>query len=393
MSRLPRTVLALGLVSLLADLASEMVYPLLPRYLTEVLGAGVVALGLIEGVAEATASLVKLLSGRWSDRLARRKPLVVAGYSLAGATRPLIGLAAAWPVVLGLRFVDRVGKGIRGAPRDALIVDATPPSLRGAAFGLHRAMDHAGAVLGPLVAAGLLLLPGMTLSRVFVWTLVPAAAVVVVLVLAVREAPRATAPAPATAAELKGGLGTLPRPLRRLLLAIVVFTLGNSTDAFLLLRLGQAGVAVSGVALLWSAHHVVKMLGAYLGGRLADRQGRRPWIVAGWGLYAVLYAGFALLDGTVALIVCFLVYGLALGVTEPAEKAWVADLAPAAGRGLAFGAYHASTGLAALPASLAFGALWAVYGPAVAFLSGAFLALLAAALLAGVRPSTAGQST
>ncbi len=383
---LPKTVLALGLVSLLADLSSEMVYPLLPRYLAEVLGVGLVSLGLIEGVAEATASLVKLVSGAWSDRLRRRKPLVVAGYALAGAARPLIGLARVWPVVLGLRFVDRLGKGLRGSPRDALIADVTPPALRGSAFGVQRAMDHAGAVLGPLVAAALLSIEGVTLSEVFLWTAVPSVAVIVVLVLAVRERDRAPAgrPAPGARPSLEGGLGALPPGLKRLLLAFLVFTLGNSTDAFLLLRLGQVGVEARWVAVLWAAQHAVKMVAAFLGGRLSDRVGRRWLVAGGWALYGGVYLCFAAAGSPAVLVAVFLAYGLYHGLTEPAEKAWVVDLAPAALKGTALGAYHGAIGLAALPASLLFGLLWKAFGPATAFLTGAALALAASLLLARV---------
>lgn len=381
-SRLPRTVLALGVVSLLADLSSEMVYPLLPRYLTEVLGAGLLSLGLIEGLAEATAALVKLASGIWSDRVARRKPLILFGYGLAGLARPLMGLARVWPVVLVLRFVDRLGKGLRGAPRDALLAEATPLALRGRAFGLHRAMDHAGAVLGPLAAAALLLLPGMTLSRLFLATAVPALAVLAVLLFAVEEPPRILEGAGPKFS--LAGLGALPAELKRLYLALLVFTLGNSTDAFLLLELGRSGLAASEIALLWSAQHVVKMAGAYLGGRLSDHLGRRRPVVAGWIIYAATYLAFAATDQRGALVIVFLVYGLYHGLTEPAEKAWVVDLAPAAQKGTALGAYHGALGIAALPASLLFGALATQLGPAVAFSAGAALALLACLLLAAV---------
>lgn len=378
---LPRTVLALGLVSLLADLSSEMVYPLLPRYLAEVLGVGLVSLGLIEGVAEATAALVKLASGAWSDRLRRRKPLVIAGYALAGVARPLIGLASVWPVVLGLRFVDRFGKGLRGSPRDALIADVTPPALRGTAFGVQRAMDHAGAVLGPLVAAALLSIEGVTLPEVFLWTALPSAAVIAVLVLGVKERDRLPSPAPVglplAGSSPTAGLRALPSELRRLLFALLLFTLGNSTDAFLLLRLGQVGVEARWVAVLWAAQHAVKMLAAYFGGRLSDRLGRRSLVAGGWVLYAGVYLCFAAAGSPAVLVAVFLIYGLYHGLTEPAEKAWVVDLAPAELKGTALGAYHGALGLAALPASLLFGLLWQVFGVATAFLTGAALALAA----------------
>jgi MFS family permease len=388
--RLSGTVVALGVVSFLTDLSSEMIYPLLPLFLTTVLAAGPRALGVIEGAAESVASLLKVVSGVWTDRTRRRKPLVVFGYGLAGLARPLVGLAASWPAVMVLRLTDRVGKGVRTSPRDALIADVTPAELRGRAYGLHRAMDHAGAVAGPLVAAALLTLAGMEMRHVFLLAAIPAAVVIVVLVAGVREP--AAAATPATAAGAANDRGRLPRGFWRLLVAILVFTLGNSTDAFLLLRLGGAGIAPTGVALLWSAFHVVKSITTYLGGRLSDRLGRFPMILGGWLVYAAVYAGFAAFDSRRALVATFLAYGLYFGLTEPVEKAWVAELAPAALRGRAFGYYHGAVGLAALPASLLFGALWQLYGAGTAFLTGAGLALAGCAFLLLVPPGpTAGD--
>ena len=377
--KLPAAVVALGVVSLLTDLSSEMIYPLLPVFLTTVLGAGPQALGLIEGIAESTASLLKVVSGRWSDRARRRKPLVVAGYSLAGAVRPLIGLATGWPTVLLFRFADRVGKGLRTSPRDALIADATPAPQRGEAFGLQRSLDHAGAVAGPLVAAALLAGAGLSLRAVFLLSVVPAAVAVGVLVGWVREAPRAALAPPAKAA---GAWRELGRPMHVVLAALLLFTLGNSTDAFLLLRLSGAGVSAAGVALLWSAFHVVKMVSTYVGGRISDRLGRRPMVIIGWAYYASIYLAFALVGSRAAMIATFLAYGLYYGLTEPVERAWVADLAPPHLRGTAFGLYHGVIGLAALPASLLFGLLWQRLGAPVAFLTGAGLALAATVLLA-----------
>ncbi len=370
----------LGLVSLFTDLSSEMIYPLLPVFLTGILGAGPAALGIIEGVAESTASILKLVSGWWSDRVRRRKPLVVCGYGIAAVARPLIGLAAAWPTVLGLRFADRVGKGLRTSPRDALIADATPPDLRGAAYGVHRAMDHAGAVLGPLVAVLLLQAAGLDLRHVFYAAAVPGAVVLVILLAGVHE-PASAAPDPSRPAP---SIREAARPLRPLLLALAVFTLGNSTDAFLLLRLAGAGISAAGVSALWAAHNLVRLGGNWFGGRLSDRAGRKPMMAAGFLLYAAVYATFALGAGRTVFIAAFLVYGIFFGLTEPTEKAWVADLAGPEGRGGAFGAYHATVGLAALPASIVFGALWSVLGAPAAFGLGSLLALAATGLLARV---------
>ena len=377
-ARLSSTVLVLGVASFLTDLSSEMIFPLLPIFLTTVLAAGPRALGVIEGFAESTASLLKVVSGVWTDRTRRRKPLVVLGYSLAGVARPLIAFAAAWPTVLALRIGDRIGKGIRTSPRDALIADVTPGDLRGRAYGLHRAFDHAGAVAGPLVAAALLHWGGLSIRQVFLLAAVPAALVILVLTLGVREPAAAPAASDASSGTEPGRLGL---PYRRLLLAIVVFTLGNSTDAFLLLRLGEVGLAPPLVAAVWSALHVVKSGTTYLGGRLSDRLGRRPMVIAGWLVYAAVYLAFAVVAAPVALVATFMVYGVHFGLTEPVEKAWVAELAPASLRGRAFGWYHGAIGFAALPASLLFGLLWQAFGSAAAFITGAALALVASGLL------------
>jgi len=313
---------------------------------------------------------------------------VVLGYGLASAARPLIGLATVWPAVLGLRFTDRVGKGLRTSPRDALIADATPPGLRGAAYGLHRAMDHAGAVLGPLAAAALLAVPGIGLRHVFLLAAVPGAAVVLVLLLAVKETERGSAHKTASTSKT---LGPAARALRPFLIAVGVFTLGNSTDAFLLLRLGDAGISAPWIAILWAALHTVKLTASAVGGRLSDRHGRRSLMLAGWAVYAAVYAAFAMVETPARFVVAFLVYGLYFGLTEPVEKAWVADLVPETVRGTAFGLYHATVGLAALPASVLFGLLWKAFGAPTAFATGAVLAALAALLLLRVpTPSTRG---
>ena len=393
LSRIPKTVVALGIVSLLTDVSSEMIYPLLPVFLATVLGAGTVTLGLIEGAAESTASLLKVASGIWTDRTKRRKPLIVAGYTLSGMVRPLIGLATVWPVVLVLRLADRVGKGLRTSPRDALIADVTEADARGEAYGFHRAMDHAGAVLGPLAAALLLKAAGLTLREVFLLAVVPAAAVLVVVLFGIKEpaARHADASQPPKSLAPWGALGT---DYRRLLLALLVFTLGNSTDAFLLLRLSDAGVSAAGIAALWSAHHVVKMIANYLGGRLSDRIGPRAMVLAGWLFYAAIYLAFGLVQSVPWLIAVFLAYGIYYGLTEPAERAWVAGLVPANLRGTAFGWYHCTVGIAALPASILFGLIWREWGIPAAFITGAVLAVLAALLLPGDRNDTpVGQAT
>jgi MFS family permease len=385
---IPGTVVTLGIVSFFTDLSSEMIYPLLPYFLSQVLGAGAVALGFIEGVAESTAAILKLVSGVLTDRSRRRKPLIIAGYALAGFVRPLIGFALVWPFVLAMRFLDRVGKGLRTSPRDALVADVTEEASRGKAYGFQRSMDHAGAVLGPLVAVALLTLARFPLRQVFLLAAVPAAIVIVLVIAGVHE-PGTAQPRDRmnSSWELRQNWADLGRDFKRLLLAVFVFTLGNSTDAFLLLGLSQAGVSPAGVAALWSLHHVIKMGASYYGGHLCDRGGPRRLILAGWTLYAVVYLAFGTLHSATARILVFMVYGIYYGLTEPCEKAWVAQLGPQRLRGTAFGCFNSVVGLASLPASLLFGWLWQVWGPGIAFGTGAALAGAAAALLLRVGTS------
>jgi MFS family permease len=368
---------ALGVVSLLTDTSTEMIYPLLPLFLTQTLGAGVAFVGLVEGVAESTASLLKLISGWLSDRMGRRKVLVAWGYSLSSLTRPMMAMALLPSHVLGIRFLDRIGKGIRTSPRDALIADSTPPEGRGAAFGFHRAMDHLGAVVGPILAFFFLPLVGGSYRAIFWLASIPAALCVLVLIASVRE----VGP--------QGSPGRLPllslRPydgkFKGFLCVVTLFTLGNSSDAFLLLRARQVGVAEVAIPLLWAALHVVKSVSSFGAGVLSDRLGRRGAIVAGWLVYAVVYAGFAVVGSAWQVWGLFLVYGLYFGLTEGVEKALVADLTPAAARASAYGVYHTAIGITALPASLLAGWLWQGFGAGVAFGTGAVLAVTAAVLL------------
>ncbi len=368
---------ALGVVSLLTDASTEMVYPLLPLFLTRTLGAGTAFVGLVEGVAESTASLLKLVSGWLSDRLRRRKALVAWGYGLSSLTRPLMALAAAPGHVLGIRFLDRIGKGIRTSPRDALIADSTPRESRGAAFGFHRAMDHLGAVVGPLLAFLLLPLVGGSFRAIFWLASIPAALCVLVLVVAVREAPPLGPPDRLPLLSLR----PYDRRFKGFLGIVTLFTLGNSSDAFLLLRAREAGVAETGIPLLWAALHVVKSSSSLGAGILSDRLGRRGAILAGWLTYAGVYAGFAAAGSAWQAWALFLVYGLYFGLTEGVEKALVADLTPVEARASAYGLYHTAIGITALPASLLTGWLWQAFGASVAFGTGAALAALAAMLL------------
>ncbi len=375
-------VLLLGAVSFLNDAASEMIYPLLPVFLTAVLGAGPVALGVIEGIAESTASFLKLASGFISDRAHRRKSWVVGGYLLSNAARPLIGLATSWTGVLALRFIDRIGKGLRTSPRDALIAESTPPEYRGKAFGFHRAADHGGAVVGPLLAALLLAFFTTDIKTVFILSVIPGLLTIVVLSAGVRETLVERKPAERhEPLRIRQAWREMPGALRQFVLILFLFTLGNSTDAFLLLKAQQLGVSVALIPVLWVALHIVKMGSSMPAGIASDRLGRKGVIVSGWIVYAMTYAGFMIAGSAWEAWALFAVYGFYFGLTEGVEKALIADLAPAHLRGSAFGLYNLMIGIGALPASLLFGWLWQSFGSAAAFGTGASLALAASLLL------------
>lgn len=379
--RLPIPVVLLGLTSLLNDVASDMVAPLLPLFLAGTLGAGPAAIGLIEGVADSTASLVKLWSGRQADRTGARKGLAMAGYVLSNLVRPLIAVARTWPFVLGLRFTDRVGKGIRTAPRDAMLAGAAGSGAKGRAFGLHRTMDHAGAAIGPLVAAGLLA-AGLPLREVFLASIVPGLAAVAVLGLGVRDPPRAAPPGPPP--PLRWEL--LPPPVRRLILGTAGLTLGSVPDAFLVLWLDRAGVPTPAVPLVWAGVHALRALVALPAGQLSDRLGRVPVMVAGWGLRLLVLLLLPLGTGPVAATVAFLAYGAATATTEGAERALVGEAVAEELRGSAFGLYHATAGLLALPAAAIFGAVWQLVSPMAAFhLAAVLVGLGVVAVLVGRR--------
>jgi MFS family permease len=378
---LPRNVKLLGLASLLNDVASEMIFPLLPQFLLTVLGGTRVHLGLIEGTADSASSLLKLWSGGWSDRAGRRKGLVVFGYALAALARPLIGLAVAPWQVFAARTADRVGKGLRTSPRDALIADSTESGTRGRAFGFHRAMDHLGAAIGPLLATGFLLVWPDEMRTLFLLSVVPGLLVLALLVFGLREPPP-TAP-PKEAVHLT--LAPFDRNFRLYLLALVVFTLGNSSDAFLLVRAAELGVPVAWLPVLWCVFHVAKSSGNLVLGRGVDRYGARPFLFLGWGVYAAVYLAFGLATAAWEVWVLFLCYAVFYGLTEPAEKALVAELAGGERKGLAYGWFNFAVGIATLPASLLFGALYQAFGALAAFGCGAGLALAAAALMLGVK--------
>lgn len=386
---LPRNVKILAAVSFLTDVASEMVYPLMPLFLTTVIGANATAIGTIEGLAESLSSLLRIPAGWWSDRTKRRKPLVVIGYTISSLVRPLIGLAQSASQVLLIRLSDRFGKGLRTAPRDALIADSVDSSRRGYAFGVHRGADNLGAVCGPLIAWVALTYGLADLRTLFAWTAVPGVLSVVLVVWLLRDTPQpAKEPArdtlvPETSNAPLGGA------FWRLIGVVFVFTLSLSTDAFLLLRASQLGVSASLIPILWAALHVVKVASGVYGGALSDRVGRRPLILGGWVVYAAVYVGFAYASTAWHIWALFVVYGVFFGMTEGAERAMVADLAPAARRGAAYGWFNAAVGLGALPASILFGLVWDTYGASTAFLAGASIATLATVLFALLVPLAA----
>jgi MFS family permease len=393
--RLPRTVVGLGLVSFFTDASSEAIFPLLPAFLVS-LGASGAFIGLVEGAAELVAAALKLATGLVADRARRLKPLVLAGYGLSTVIRPLVAFAAAPWHVLAVRVGDRVGKGLRTSPRDALIAGVTAPPMRARAFGFHRAMDHAGAVAGTLLGAGVLWLLGARaggspedadrMRTVFLWAALPGG--LALAALALTPEPPAPTPAPAVG---EGPAPGMPRLLRRALVALTLFALANATDAFLLVKAARMGAAAWIMPLLWLTLHLVKASTATAGGRLADAYGRRNALALGWCAYGVLWGAVGFAGSLPALFALTALYGTTHGLVEGAERALVAELAAAGRQGAAFGAYNMALGLAALAASTTFGAVWDRWGGAVAFAGSGALALLAAgALLALVPERRAG---
>lgn len=370
----------LGWISFFTDTAGEMIYPLLPLFLTETLRAGAMSIGVIEGVAEAANSLLKMISGWLTDRWGAPKRLVLGGYSLSSAARPLIAIANAWPQVLLIRFSDRLGKGIRSSPRDAMLASYAPDGMRGRVYGFHQAMDHAGAVFGPLIATVFLYFRPADYRTLFAWTIVPGL-LVVLLILGLPD-DRRVAARPRSKARESVTASPLGRNFHLAIAIVFLFSLGNASDAFLLLRLSNEGISSAWIPLLWALLHVVKMTSSVVGGVLSDSLGRRLMIALGYLWYAVIYGAFGYFSTAGVTIAVFLAYGLYFGLTEGVEKAWVADLVPAERRGIAFGIYNSAIGFGSLAASLIFGVLWTRVSPRAAFVTGAALALAASALLA-----------
>jgi len=382
--RLQPQVILLGFAALLNDAASELIYPLLPVFLTATLGASPAVIGLIEGAADGLASILKYFAGAWSDRAGRRKPLVVSGYALAAGARLLISAAAAWPLVLTARLIDRTGKGIRSAPRDAMIADVTAPADRGRAFGFHRALDHTGAIVGPLLAVLLLQGFGFTLRQAFLFAVIPGAIGVGMLAFLLQEN-RAPAVAAATApVPLVPSLPAAYRaPFFKAIAAISLFSLANSSDAFLLLQAHAAGVSTAMLPLLWAAHHVIKSLFSTRAGALSDRVDRRYLLIAGWLSYAAIYALFPFAKTLTSFVILFVAYAIPFTLAEGAERAWIADLVPRELAGKSFGIYYLANGLSVLAGTALFGVLYQEISPRAAFFTGAALAAGAVIALAG----------
>lgn len=387
-------VFVLSLVSLLNDTSSEIIYPLLPAFLFLTLGASPFFIGLIEGFSESVASVLKLFSGYLSDRFHRRKLPVFLGYSLAAIVRPLLAFVNSWPQVLAVRMTDRVGKGIRGAPRDALLAASVPKEKRGLAFGFNRAADHLGAVIGPVVAFLLLSYiaaePDSPTAReyqqVFLFASVPVILGLLLIVFFVHEETK-----PVNDFEtmpLKFSLREFDGNFKRFLAVIALFTLSNSTDAFLLLRAQQAGISPPVLPILWMVLHWSKVVMSLIGGDLSDKIGRKKLIVSGWVVYALVYAGFAFVDSAWQAWALFIVYGAYFGLTEGAEKALVADLVEDEKRGTAYGFYNLAFGITVFPASLLFGFLWTSFGVSTAFLVSAAISIFAAIALFSVKVRT-----
>lgn len=382
---LTQNVFALSLVSLLNDTSSEIIYPLLPAFLALTLGASPFAIGLIEGFAESVASLLKLFSGYLSDKFGNRKLPVFFGYSLASLVRPILAFVTSWQQVLFVRMTDRIGKGIRGAPRDALLAASVAPEKRGIAFGFNRAADHLGAVLGPI--CGFILLyflasnpsnpTAQDYSQVFLFASVPVALGLFVIVFFVKEEKKPKIDEE-NITPIKLSLKEFDGNFKKFLVVIALFTLSNSTDAFLLLRAEQSGITPAILPLLWMVLHLSKVLFSLIGGDLSDRVGRKNLIFAGWIVYALVYAGFAFVDSAWQAWILFIIYGVYFGLTEGVEKALVADMVSEEKRGTAFGFYNLAFGITVFPASLLFGLLWTKFGAPTAFFVSAIISVCAA---------------
>ena len=377
--KIPGTVIVLGLVSFFNDLASDMVIPLIPLLLATELAAGPIALGLIEGIADALASLMKLWSGRYSDRLGgRRKGLALAGYVISNIARPFFGAVSGWPSLLVLRSVDRLGKGVRSAPRDALVADVTPPALRGVAFGFHRALDNAGAVGGALIAAAALAWSALSLRDVIAWSAVPGLIGVLLLWWLVKEPAVASAPKSVAPPLIWSGLS---RTLRSYLLLLAGFTFARVSETFIVLFGHNLGMSVVSLLLLWAMLNLAKSIASWWGGKAALRLGKERVMVISWVAYAASFVALSLTASASILWIVTLIYGIFAGLGEGIERAVISDFADPAERGTAYGWYNMMLGLTAIPAGVLFGGVWQWFGAPYAFLLAGAVAAIAAFVL------------
>lgn len=397
---LPRNVWAVGFTSMFMDISSEMVLNILSLFLSNVLGVSTSIIGLIDGIAEATASILKLFSGWFSDKIGGRKWLAVLGYGISAITKPFFYIASSWGLVAGVRWADRVGKGIRTAPRDALVADSVTPQTRGLAFGFHRAMDTGGAMLGILIAALVvwltqkndLLLARSTFQTIVLLSLIPAFLAVLTLAFGARDV---TAKGKRDAPRIS--LKSMGKPFSIFLVIVSIFTLGNSADSFLVLRAQNLGLSVLGILLMLAVFNLIYMLVSTPAGSLSDRVGRRRLIIGGWLIYALIYFGFAAARSSWQVWVLYAAYGLYYGLAYGSANALVADLVPENLRGTAYGTYHAVIGLLAFPASFIAGVLWqglgnwGGFGPSAPFLFGGGMALIAALMMVFWMPKLKSQ--
>jgi MFS family permease len=380
---LGRSAIVIGLVSLFADISTEVMYPLLPTFITQVLGAPVAALGIIEGMAQGVSSILTGISGWISDRIGKRKPVAFAGYALTAISKPLIGAAGSWHVVLGARLADRFGKGIRVAPRDALLSESIPADQRGRAFGFERAMDNAGAVLGPLLALALVNWAALGIRTIFYLSVIPAA-IAAALILALKEPPRAAEGPPASLRLTLAGTTDL---FKRLLLITAVFGLANSANAFLILRAGQVGLATGWTILAYALYNAVASIASMPAGSASDKFGRRNLLIFGYAIYAVAYLGFAVATKSWLMWPLFVAYGLFPAFTDGVGKALAVDTAGKAGNATAIGIYSTVVGVTQIAASYIGGVLWDRIGAPATFYFGAALASVAVVLLFVLLPA------
>ncbi len=375
-----KNVFILGLVSLFTDISSEMLYPVIPIFLTAVLGAPMYVVGLIEGIAEGTASILKVISGWYSDKTGTRKPFVLGGYSVSAISKPLMAFAYVWPLVLVARFLDRFGKGVRTSARDALIADSSPPLQRGRSYGLHRAMDTFGAVLGPVIAILILYLTGDNYRLLFAVAFFPALVGILLIAFFVSERKRSPN------AKISFRISQFGRDFKIFLLISVIFALGNSSDVFLILRAADVGFTVTAVLLCYIVYNIVNAIVSYPAGTLSDKLGRRSLMLWGFLIFAAVYFGFAMMPANIYVWPLFAIYGVYAAFTEGVGKAYVVDLVPCEKRGTALGIYHTATGITMVFASIIAGLLWEFLGSSVPFIYGAATALLSAVLLLVLMP-------